>query len=129
MSDLSPAVKAIIGEAAGEGFEGMRRVAKVIQTRAIQRRLTPDAVVLQPKQFSAMARPDLEAFIARQPPQVVQQAQTAMEQAMREVQPSKLYADHYLTDALYSGPYKPSWADKMDVVERFGGHIFLRERR
>ena len=42
----------LLGEARGEGFEGMSGVASVIQTRSIERRQTPDAVCLAPKQFS-----------------------------------------------------------------------------
>ena len=42
----------ILGEARGEGFEGMAGVASVIQTRAIERKQTPSQVCLSPKQFS-----------------------------------------------------------------------------
>jgi N-acetylmuramoyl-L-alanine amidase len=42
----------ILGEARGEGFEGMAGVASVIQTRAIERKQTPTQVCLAPKQFS-----------------------------------------------------------------------------
>jgi len=42
----------LLGEARGEGFEGMAGVASVIQTRAIERKQTPTQVCLAPKQFS-----------------------------------------------------------------------------
>ena len=42
----------ILGEARGEGFEGMAGVASVIQTRTIERKQTPSQVCLSPKQFS-----------------------------------------------------------------------------
>ena len=42
----------LLGEARGEGFEGMAGVASVIQTRTIQRKQTPMQVCLSPKQFS-----------------------------------------------------------------------------
>ena len=42
----------ILGEARGEGVEGMAGVASVIQTRAIERKQTPTQVCLAPKQFS-----------------------------------------------------------------------------
>lgn len=42
----------ILGEARGEGFEGMAGVASVIQTRAIERKQTASEVCLAPKQFS-----------------------------------------------------------------------------
>ena len=42
----------ILGDARGEGFEGMAGVASVIQTRAIERKQTASQVCLSPKQFS-----------------------------------------------------------------------------
>ena len=42
----------ILGEARGEGFEGMAGVASVIQTRTIERKQTATQVCLAPKQFS-----------------------------------------------------------------------------
>lgn len=126
MADLPPSVKALIGEAAGEGSEGMYRVAKVIHTRARQRNLSVDAVVQQPKQFSAMARPDLEAFIAKQPRHITTQAYEAMAKAEQEV--GKGWANHYLTQDLYNSKERPSWAKDMKVIDRYGKHIFLSDR-
>lgn len=125
--DLSPTIRAIIGEAAGEGPEGMLRVAKVILTRADQRRLHPDEIVMQPRQFSAMARPDLEQFIAKQPPSVVRDAHAALEEATKTWNPHRPYATHYMTTALHQSPKRPAWANRMKVVERYGGHVFLNE--
>ena len=42
----------LLGEARGEGIEGMAGVASVIQTRATERHQTPAQVCLAPKQFS-----------------------------------------------------------------------------
>ena len=42
----------LLGEARGEGIEGMAGVASVIQTRAIERKQTAHQVCLAPKQFS-----------------------------------------------------------------------------
>ena len=42
----------LLGEARGEGIEGMAGVASVIQTRAIERKQTASQVCLAPKQFS-----------------------------------------------------------------------------
>ena len=42
----------LLGEARGEGFEGMAGVASVIQARAIERKQTASQVCLAPKQFS-----------------------------------------------------------------------------
>ena len=42
----------ILGEARGEGMEGMAGVASVIQTRMIERKQSASQVCLSPKQFS-----------------------------------------------------------------------------
>ena len=42
----------LLGEARGEGMQGMAGVASVIQTRAIERHQTASQVCLAPKQFS-----------------------------------------------------------------------------
>src|SRR3990167_2351346 len=78
-------IRALIGEAVGENSEGMYRVAKVIHTRALQRKMSVDDVVRQPKQFSAMARTDLDDFILRQPKGTTERAYEAMERAGNEV--------------------------------------------
>ena len=126
---LSPAIKALVLEAAGEGAEGMKRVAKVLHSRALLPRwkgMTVDQIAEQPKQFSGMARTDREAFLKRQPAQVTDQATKAMTDAQTELK-GKPWADHYMTQALYDGPLRPLWANKMKIMERHGGHVFLKE--
>ena len=125
---LPDSIRALIGEAAGEDDEGMVRVAKVIHTRARQRNLSVDAVVRQPKQFSAMERKDLDQFILRQPKGTTDRAFAAMERAGKDVGKGKEFANHYLSQVLYNSPERPSWAKDMKVVDRHGGHIFLSDR-
>ena len=120
-------IRALIGEAAGEGPGGMERVAKVIHTRSRQRNLSVDDVVRQPKQFSAMDRPDLDAFILKQSKQVVQQAYEAMQRAGDEVGSGKSWATNYVTKQLYESPTRPAWVGKMKVVDRYGNHVFMNE--
>ena len=123
---LPDSIRALIGEAAGEDDEGMYMVAKVIHTRSRQRNLGVDDVVRQPKQFSAMARPDLDDFILRQPKGTTERAYEAMARAGQDI--GKGWANHYLTRAKYESPERPSWANKMKVIDRHGGHVFLSDR-
>lgn len=126
-NELSPSIKALIGEAASEGFEGMYRVAKVIHTRAKQRNLDVDSVVTQPKQFSAMERADLDDFIAKQPKKTMRDAHEAMNRAASEIRRDNLWANHYVTKNMMKNPNRPKWINKMKLVEEFGNHVFLRE--
>lgn len=126
---LSPAVQAVLSEAAGEGWEGMWRVAKVLHSRSLLPRwkgMTLDQVALQPKQFSGMARPDLQAFLDKQPQSVVDEATRAVAQAPTQMG-GKPYADHYVTEELFKSPKRPDWVGKMKVVERYGNHVFMSE--
>jgi spore germination cell wall hydrolase CwlJ-like protein len=127
---LSPTMKAIIAEAANQGPEGMKRVAKVIYSRSMVPRwkgMKTDAIVSQPKQFSGMSRPNLTQFLASQPDHIYGQASKAMNEAEKELA-GKPWADHYLTAKLYDDPKKrPDWAGKMKVMERYKDHVFLKE--
>jgi len=51
-SNLSIVEMTLVAEAKNQGYEGMLAVAEVIRTRAKDRRLTYEQVILQPKQFS-----------------------------------------------------------------------------
>lgn len=117
-------IRVLVGEAAGEGAEGMRRVARVIHTRAKERRLSVDDVVRQPKQFSAYDRKDLDAFILKQPRQVVDAAYEAMQLAEQDGP----WATNYVTRQLYDSPGRPSWIGKMKVIDRYGNHVFMRDK-
>jgi len=119
---LDDVIKTIISEAAGEGEEGMYAVASVISNRAKRRKLTPQQVVNQPQQFTGRWRKDLDAFIAKQPPAVIEQAKRAWKKAQTESIPG---IDHYLTNDLYKSNKRPSWANKMGVVKTLGAHTFL----
>ena len=127
---LSPAVQAVLLEAAGEKWEGMWRVAKVLHSRTLLPRwkgMTMDQVAEQPKQFSGMARPDRQAFLDAQPQSAVDEATRAVAQAPIQMG-GKAWSDHYLTQKLYDNPSKrPSWANNMKIVERSGRHVFLKE--
>ena len=127
--ELSAAVQAILAEAAGEGPDGMARVAKVIRSRTLLPRwrgMSMDDVARQPKQFSGMQRTDLKAFLAKQPPSVIADAQRAHDTVMADTK-MKPWADHYVTADLYKKSSRPSWVGKMKVIERHGNHVFMKE--
>ena len=129
LRDISPSVQTLIAEAGGEGEEGMMKVAKVIHSRSMLPRWkgkSTDEIVQEPKQFSGWERKDRIPFLMQQPNEVYTQATRAMRRAREEMKgvPS---ADHFLTTRLYDSPERPSWAKKMRVVERYKGHIFLKE--
>lgn len=126
---LSPAVQAVLLEAAGEGWEGMWRVAKVLHSRSLLPRwrgMTMDQVAEQPKQFSGMARSDRQAFLDAQPQSAVEEAMRAVAQAPVRMG-GKPWSDHYMTAALFNSPKRPSWANQMKVLEQYGNHVFLKE--
>ena len=126
---LAPAVQAVVLESAGEGWEGMWRVAKVLHSRSLLPRwqgMSVDQIAEQPKQFSGMARTDRQAFLDAQPQSAVDDAIRAVAQAPVQMG-GKPFADHYLAASLYDSPKRPSWANSMRVVERYGNHVFLKE--
>ena len=111
----------ILAEAQSEKFEGMAAVAAVIQQRAINRKITPEQVCLQPKQFSCWngkSKADL-AHLLKLP-----QAKTALwlEANLHRLNRAKIgYADHYHADYV-----KPYWAKGRTSTIKIGKHIFYR---
>src|SRR3990167_513786 len=131
-SDLSPTLQTIVLEAGGEGPIGMQKVAKVMVDRTMLPRwkgLTTDQIVQQPKQFSGWERKDRIAFLSKQPQGVFLEAAKALKRAQAEAKSQGVTADHYVTKELHSSPKRPDWVSKMEVVETYGNHVFLRERR
>jgi spore germination cell wall hydrolase CwlJ-like protein len=110
----------ILAEARGEG-EGMAAVAACIYQRSLNRKITPEQVCLQPKQFSCWngkTKSDLEHLLK------LSQAKTALwlEANLHRLNRAKIgYADHYHAD--YAKPY---WADKSKKTIAIGKHIFYR---
>lgn len=128
--DLTPTVQTILAEGANQGFEGMRRIARVIHSRTQLPRwkgMTSDTVVQQPKQFSGWERKDRMDFLAQQPRAVVEQAIEADKKGSGDVAKGKVWADHYLTTDLATSPKAPSWVKSMKLVERYGKHSFFKE--
>ena len=113
----------IILEACGEGKAGMDGVASVIYWRSVQRHLTPEEVVLQPKQFSCVNNINLSE---------------AHNKAIRIGKNQVSYAIE-LENKLRSGTFKPTvmamyyhtingrhdWASNKKIVAIIRNHVFF----
>ena len=111
----------ILAEARGEGPDGMAAVACVIAQRSLNRKITPEQVCLQPKQFSCWngkTEADL-AHLLKLP-----QAKTALwlEANLHRLNRAKIgYADHYHADYV-----KPYWAKGRTPTITIGKHLFYK---
>lgn len=119
---ISQAVlKTIIAEAYGEGPEGMRRVAEVINNRARERGLTPEQVVSEPGQFSGFSHPGANVRGLFDNPEALQAAATAWNDAQG------------LDDPTFGAQYFSTFSDTptasgaLQVVATSGNHRFLAD--
>lgn len=113
----------ILGEARGEGFEGMAGVASVIQTRAIERKQTASQVCLAPKQFSfwnggVSEAKQQELLKNPQASNAIRLAKLVIEKRMPDVVNG---ANHYHTLQVY-----PKWSKGEQVVATIRNHKFYR---
>jgi spore germination cell wall hydrolase CwlJ-like protein len=113
----------ILGEARGEGFEGMAGVASVIQTRAIERKQTPTEVCLAPKQFSfwnggVSEEKKQELLKNPQAPNAIRLAKLVAEKRMPDVVQG---ANHYHTFQV-----SPKWSRGEQTVAVIKNHKFYR---
>ncbi|NBP56297.1 cell wall hydrolase [bacterium] len=113
----------ILGEARGEGFEGMAGVASVIQTRTIERKQTAMQVCLAPKQFSfwngGVSETKKQELLNN--PQVhnaIRLAKLVVEKRMPDVVNG---ANHYHTFQV-----SPSWSRGKETVAIIRNHKFYR---
>jgi N-acetylmuramoyl-L-alanine amidase len=113
----------ILGEARGEGFEGMAGVASVIQTRAIERKQTPSQVCLSPKQFSFWNGGVSEAKKQQllKNPQANNALRLAKLVAQRKMPDVVRGANHYHTIQV-----SPKWAKNTKLVATIRNHKFYR---
>ena len=111
----------ILAEARNQGEIGMTAVAACIYQRSLNRKITPDQVCLQPKQFSCWngkSEADLEHL------QKLPQAKTALwlEANLHRLNRAKIgYADHYHADYV-----KPYWAKGKTPTITIGKHLFYK---
>jgi len=116
--DIDTVAATILGEARGEGKQGMYAVACVIQVRSKERKMTPAQVCLQRLQFSCnnsgvqlglLDAP--EADYAR-----------LLASSVGRLDASFVgHANHYHTHGV-----KPSWSRGKTPVKIIGGHRFFR---
>ena len=113
----------LLGEARGEGFEGMAGVASVIQTRAIERHQTPSQVCLAPLQFS---------FWNVKHTKAEQDKLLANPQAANALHLAKLVCERRLPDAVNGANHyhtfqvSPKWSRGEQVVAIIRNHKFYR---
>lgn len=125
--DDDAAVRTILGEAAGEGSQGMAGVAHVIRNRATQSGMTPRQVVLAPSQFEPWQtrRAELMA-IDRNSPQYQEALRIWRAANAGEIPDPTGGADHFFSPRgqAAAGRAAPSWAQGTPTV--IGGHNFYR---
>ncbi|NBW99810.1 cell wall hydrolase [bacterium] len=113
----------LLGEARGEGFEGMAGVASVIQTRAIERHQTPSQVCLASLQFS---------FWNSKPSKAEQDKLMANPQANNALHLAKLVCERRLPDVVNGANHyhavsvNPKWAKKSKMVAIIKKHKFYK---
>ena len=111
----------ILAESMGEKEAGMTAVAACIYQRSLNRKITPEQVCLQRKQFSCWngkTEADL-AHLLKLP-----QAKTALwlEANLHRLNRAKIgYADHYHADYV-----KPYWAKGRTPTITIGKHLFYK---
>ena len=113
----------LLGEARGEGFDGMAGVASVIQTRAIERKQTASQVCLAPKQFSFWNGGVTEAQ---------KQKLLANPQAHNAIRLAKLVAEKRMPDVVNGANHyhtfqvSPKWSKGEQTVAVIKNHEFYR---
>ena len=111
----------ILAEARNQGEIGMTAVAACIYQRSLNRKITPEQVCLQPKQFSCWngkTEADLKPLLD------LPQAKTALwlEANLHRLNRAKIgYADHYHADYV-----KPYWAKGKTPTITIGKHLFYK---
>jgi N-acetylmuramoyl-L-alanine amidase len=113
----------LLGEARGEGIEGMAGVASVIQTRAIERKQTASQVCLAPKQFSfwngGVSETQKRKLLANpQAKNALHLAKLVAEKRMPDVVNG---ANHYHTLQV-----SPKWSKGKPLVALIKNHKFYR---
>ena len=132
-SDLPPDItsQVLLGEAVGEGPEGLAFVRDVFVNRARAKGQTLEQVVSAPKQFSAFGRPDLSDFAAQQPPMLQNLANILIEEARDPAFQPATTVQNFVTRDLWerrNEPGVPAWIKKMKAVAFVGNHVALAEK-
>ena len=112
--------RVIAGEAAGEGYVGMKAVACVIQNRGGK----PVQVVKKPHQFSAISDPKM---MDRNYAKVKKEADELASQ-IGKLDDITGGAKYYLTKEVYDKKMKlsKSWVKNLTYIKQIGNHVFLK---
>lgn len=109
--------KGIVGEAVGEGYEGMYAVACVYRNR-LRKGL--------PLGCTALKRTDLDSFVNRQGEKYKKMVEKIVRKVFIENSPDVTNgATHYENIRAFGCPY---WAKKMRVTAKIGNHTFFAEK-
>jgi len=111
--------KVIAGEAAGEGYIGMKAVACVIQNRGGN----PIVVVKKPYQFSAYADKSLMNRNYRQ----VKKEADGLASQIGKLEDITGGATYYVTNNYYEKHKNSGWVSKLKVTKVIGNHTFMKE--
>ncbi len=125
--------RTIWGEARGEGEPGMVAVACTIRNRVSDSRWPgnyPD-VCLQPKQFSVWNEGDPNRArvvkVTTNDPMFAKALSIAAEVMFYRMADDPTYgANHYVTNELFRGRRRPSWAKPEEISAHIGHHVFFK---
>lgn len=110
--------KGIIGEAAGEGYDGMYAVACAYRNR-IRKGLSLGCVALK--------RRDLDEFVRKQGRKIEYAAKNIVEEVfIRNGKDVTFGSTHYENIERFGTPY---WAKNMVKAVKIGSHTFFKEKR
>lgn len=111
----------LIGEAVGEGVDGMQAVGNVIRNRSIRRNIPVERVCRQKWQFSCLNAGEdrLRAFVAKNEAHITDAYTAWQRSGVEDITGS---ANHYFAD--WIDP--PKWAASMTFTVQRGRHRFYR---
>jgi N-acetylmuramoyl-L-alanine amidase len=132
----------LLGEARGEGVDGMLAVGMVVQQRSIERKKRPATICLQPRQFSCWNGMGIRAAGRKWFSEDRNATAYARELARQIVKGDKLdrskvgFANHFhakwVTKENEDGEKEkvlmelPYWAKDQNATKTIGNHIFYR---
>ena len=132
----------LLTEGADQGPEGLEFIGDTMFTRSVKRKLPLDKIANQSSvnkkgvrvyQYTGAGRPDLEAFVARQP-QILRTLalEIAKERMNPQYQPKYPGIENYVTKDFWEnrGTLSPShWVNQMDPAVTVGSHVGLKPRK